>query len=638
MLMDKLRDGAQSRVAKLIFWLIILSFALAGIGSYLNRPANSDPAVVDDEAIPARTLEQSYQNERARMQAQYGESASQLLSNPQYLTQLKHSVLERLVNQVLLNHKALKAGIRLSDDQVKDAIRQMPEFQTNNTFDNQKFISVLSRIGYNPDSFANSMRQDLSRQFWLDGVLTTEFALPSEVDRLDALYQQKRDVKVITIPVSAFTKQITLTDKDIDAFYKAHSNEFMQPEQVKLNYVLLDSKELAKSIRPTDAELKAYYQQNSAQFTEPARLKVAHILITNKDEKAAQEKAAELLAKLKAGADFAQLAKAESADTLSARQGGELDWFEKGVMDPAFEKAAFALNQKNELSPVVKSAFGYHIIKLLDKQDAVVTPYDKAQKVVRQKYVDDKVKELFAEQQQKLSDLGFENPDSLDVVADGLKLPIHKTDFISAQQLPAAINVPAVKTLAFSEKLRDENTNSEVIAVSDSVALMLHVADYKPASVMPLAEVKDQVIAKLQKAKAVEQANATANALLTKVQAGQNIDAELTKLNAKVDEKKGLARFGADSPAQFAQAVFKLAKPSGTAVSAGLYADDQGNQSILILEKVTVASESADSQLKQGLSQQLIKLKQEDTYGALVEQLRQNAKIKYAAQTKETTD
>ncbi|WP_024873042.1 SurA N-terminal domain-containing protein [Tolumonas lignilytica] len=638
MLMDKLRDGAQSRVAKLIFWLIILSFALAGIGSYLNRPANSDPAVVDDEAIPARTLEQSYQNERARMQAQYGESASQLLSNPQYLTQLKHSVLERLVNQVLLNHKALKAGIRLSDDQVKDAIRQMPEFQTNNTFDNQKFISVLSRIGYNPDSFANSMRQDLSRQFWLDGVLTTEFALPSEADRLDALYQQKRDVKVITIPVSAFTKQITLTDKDIDAFYKAHSNEFMQPEQVKLNYVLLDSKELAKSIRPTDAELKAYYQQNSAQFTEPARLKVAHILITNKDEKAAQEKAAELLAKLKAGADFAQLAKAESADTLSARQGGELDWFEKGVMDPAFEKAAFALNQKNELSPVVKSAFGYHIIKLLDKQDAVVTPYDKAQKVVRQKYVDDKVKELFAEQQQKLSDLGFENPDSLDVVADGLKLPIHKTDFISAQQLPAAINVPAVKTLAFSEKLRDENTNSEVIAVSDSVALMLHVADYKPASVMPLAEVKDQVIAKLQKAKAVEQANATANALLTKVQAGQNIDAELTKLNAKVDEKKGLARFGADSPAQFAQAVFKLAKPSGTAVSAGLYADDQGNQSILILEKVTVASESADSQLKQGLSQQLIKLKQEDTYGALVEQLRQNAKIKYAAQTKETTD
>jgi Parvulin-like peptidyl-prolyl isomerase len=638
MLMDKLRDGAQSRVAKLIFWLIILSFALAGIGSYLNRPANSDPAVVDDEAIPARTLEQSYQNERARMQAQYGESASQLLSNPQYLTQLKHSVLERLVNQVLLNHKALKAGIRLSDDQVKDAIRQMPEFQTNNTFDNQKFISVLSRIGYTPDSFANSMRQDLSRQFWLDGVLTTEFALPSEVDRLDALYQQKRDVKVITIPVSVFNKQITLTDKDIDAFYKAHSNEFMQPEQVKLNYVLLDSKELAKSIQPTDAELKAYYQQNSAQFAEPARLKVAHILITNKDEKAAQEKAAELLAKLKAGADFAQLAKAESADTLSARQGGELDWFEKGVMDPAFEKAAFALNQKNELSPVVKSAFGYHIIKLLDKQDAVVTPYDKAQKVVRQKYVDDKVKELFAEQQQKLSDLGFENPDSLDVVADGLKLPIHKTDFISAQQLPAAINVPAVKTLAFSEKLRDENTNSEVIAVSDSVALMLHVADYKPASVMPLAEVKDQVIAKLQKAKAVGQANATANALLTKVQAGQNIDAELTKLNAKVDEKKGLARFGADSPAQFAQAVFKLAKPSGTAVSAGLYADDQGNQSILILEKVTVASESADSQLKQGLSQQLIKLKQEDTYGALVEQLRQNAKIKYAAQTKETTD
>ena len=638
MLMDKLRDGAQSRVAKIIFWLIILSFALAGVGSYINRPASNDPAVVDDDVISAQILEQSYQNERARMQAQYGDAAAQLLNNPQYLTQLKKSVLERLVNQSILNSKAQKAGIHLGDEQVKEIIRQMPEFQTDNKFDNQKFVTVLSRAGYTPESFANSMRQDLARQYWLDGVLTTEFALPAEVKRLDALYQQTRDVKMITIPVETFSKQVTVTDQEIEAFYKEHSNEFMQSEQVKLNYVLLDSAELAKTIQPTDSDLKAYYQKNADQFTEPARRKVAHILITEKDDKAAQKKADELLAKLKSGADFAQLAKESSADTLSARQGGELDWFEKGVMDPAFEQAAFALNQKNELSAVVKSSFGYHIIKLLDKQDAIVTPYDKALQVVRQKYSDEKSKELFADQQQKLSDIGFENPDSLDAVVESLKLTLQKTDFITAQQLPAAINVPAIREQAFAENLRDENTNSEVIAVSDTAAVMLHVIDYKPASVKPLTEVKDQVVAKLKATKAAEKARAEAVALLEKVKAGQAIDEQLTKLNAKVEEKKGMARFGTDIPASLAQVVFRLAKPADKMVSPGLYSDELGNQSVLVLEKVISAPESADSPLQQGLSQQVIKLKQEETYGALIEQLRQKADIKYAAETKESTD
>jgi len=630
MLMDKLRDGAQGRIAKTIFWLIILSFALAGVGSYINRPASNDPAVVDDEVISTQTLEQSYQNERARMQAQYGEAAAQLLGNHQYLTQLKKSVLDKLVNQALLNHKALKAGIHLSNEQVKDSIRQMPEFQTNNKFDNEKFITTLSRVGYTPETFANSLRQDLARQFWLDGVLTTEFALPGEVTKLETLYQQQRDVKMITIPVDSFRKQVTITDQEINDFYKAHSNEFMQSEQVKLNYVLLNASELAKSVQPTESDLKAYYQQHSDQFTEPARLKVSHILITDKDDKIAQQKVNALLAKLKSGGDFAQLAKTESADTLSARQGGELDWFEKGVMDPAFEKAAFALSQKNQLSDVVKSAFGYHIIKLLDKQDAVVTSFDKVQQVVRQKLVDDKSRELFAEQQQKLSDLGFENPDSLDAVAEGLKLPLQKTDFITTKQLPADINVPAVVAQAFAEKLRDENANSEVITVSDSAVVMLHVVDYKPSEVKPLADVKELVITKLQSEKAADKAREEAIALLAKVKSNQSVDDLITKLNAKVVEKKGLNRFAADIPSQLSQAVFKLAKPADNVVSADLYADEQGNQSVLILQKVTAASETKDSQLQEGLSQQLMKLRQEQLYGALIEQLRLKADIKYA--------
>jgi peptidyl-prolyl cis-trans isomerase D len=638
MLMDKLRDGAQGRIAKTIFWLIILSFSLAGVGSYLNRPASNDPAVVNDEVISAQTLEKSYQNERANMQAQYGQAAATLLNNPQYLTQLKKSVLDKLVNQILLDQKAVKAGIRLSNDQVKDAIRKMPEFQTNNKFDNEKFISTLTRVGYTPDSFANSLRQDLARQSWIDGVLTTEFTLPAESKNLASLYQQLRDVKMITIPADSFRQQVTITDQEISDFYKLHSNEFMQSEQIKLNYIVLNAAEIAKTIKPTDNELKAYYDQHADLFTDPERLKVAHILVTDKDDKAAQKKINDILAKLKAGDDFAALAKSESADTLSARQGGELDWFEKGVMDPAFEKAAFSLNQKNELSGVVKSAFGYHIIKLLDKQDAAVTAYAKAENVIRQKFIDDKSREIFAEKQQKLSDIGFENPDSLDVVSDELKLPVQKTDFITSAQLPAVINVPAVSEQAFAEKLRDENINSEVISVSDTVSVMIHIADYKPKVVKPLADVKAAVVMKLQSEKATEKAHEQAVVLLDKVKSNQNFDELVTQLHATVTEKKSLTRFGTDIPSQLSQAVFKLAKPQDKAVSADINTDDKGNASVLILTAVTTGDDAKNTQLQQGLSQQLIKLRQEQTYAALIEQLRQEASIKYTPVSKQSAE
>ncbi|MDD2843185.1 MAG: hypothetical protein PHD18_12370, partial [Tolumonas sp.] len=263
-------------------------------------------------------------------------------------------------------------------------------------------------------------------------------------------------------------------------------------------------------------------------------------------------------------------------------------------------------------------------------QDANVLHYDKAQQVIRQKFIDEKSRELYAEQQQKLSDLGFENPDSLDSVAETLKLPLQKTDFITSKQLPAAINVPAVVTQAFAEKLRDENTNSEVITVSDSAVMMLHVVDYKPSAVKPLADVKALVIAKLQSVKAAEKARDAALTLLEKVKAGQPVDDLVAKLNAKVEEKVGLTRFAGNSPAQLSQAVFKLAKPADKTISADLYADEQGNQSVLILQKITAAPEAKDAQLQQGLAQQLVKLRQEQLYGALIELLRQKASIKYA--------
>ena len=138
MLMDKLREGAQGRVAKIIFWLIILSFALAGVGSYLNSPVDTNPAEVNGEPITAQALETAYRNERSRMEAQFGESFAQLASNPEYTKQLRHSVLEKLVDQLVLDQQAHATRIRVGNEQVKETIRTMPEFQNEGKFDNER--------------------------------------------------------------------------------------------------------------------------------------------------------------------------------------------------------------------------------------------------------------------------------------------------------------------------------------------------------------------------------------------------------------------------------------------------------------------------------------------------------------------
>lgn len=291
MLMDTLRDGAQSRVAKVIFSLIIVSFGLAGVGSYLNRPSSNDPAEVDGEKITAQELERNYQNERNSIQNQYGEAASQLFENPQYLEQLKRSVLDRLINQALIEHKIQKSGIRLNDEQVKDAIRTLPEFQTNGAFDNQKFLAILGRVGYTPEAFANSMRADLAKQLWVDNVVKSEFLLSEEKTDLANLYNQVRDITLYRLPASQFQSTVKYTDADLQKYYQSHEQLFKHPELVKLNYVVLNASELESTVQPTEQELKAYYDSHQDSFAAPAKIKVAHILISGKDDAVNKAKA-----------------------------------------------------------------------------------------------------------------------------------------------------------------------------------------------------------------------------------------------------------------------------------------------------------------------------------------------------------
>jgi peptidyl-prolyl cis-trans isomerase D len=627
MLMDKLREGAQGRIAKIIFWLIILSFALAGVGSYLNSPVDTNPAEVNGEPITSQALETAYRNERSRMESQFGDSFAQLASNPDYMKQLRRSVLEKLVDQLLLDQQAHASRVRVGDEQVKATIRTMPEFQNEGKFDNERYLNLLNRAGYTPQGFSESIRQDLVRQNWVGGLVSSEFSLPGEINTIDALLQQTRDVTLYTLPVAHFLKTVSVSDADLDAYYKAHQKQFMSPDQAKVSYVLLDASQLQDAVTVSDQEVRDYYDQHLDLYRTAERRQVAHILIADKDQAAGLKQAESLLSELKAGADFAKLATAHSSDKLSARKGGELDWFEKGVMDPEFDKAAFALTKTGELSAIVKSQFGYHIIKLLGVQPETTKSFDSVKKDVEGKVRQDKAHELFLDKQQQLADLSFENPDSLDVVAEKMKLKIINSDFFSAASTVVPFNDPKVKQQAFSDTLREQNTNSEVITLGESQALVLHVSEFKHASARPLAEVKADVESAVKLEKAQLEVRQQAEVLLAKLNKAEPVDTLLKELSGKQETRAGVTRMSSDLDASLVQALFRVAKPVAGKSSAELVAQADGDQVVLVLNKIGLSDKP--STMKPMLESQLAQGKSTAQYQALLQQTRADGKVRY---------
>lgn len=637
MMLDKLREGAQGKVAKVILGLIILSFALAGVGSYLNGPARTAPATVNGNDISAPALENAYRNERARMESQMGEAFNQLAANPDYMKQFRRGVLDRLIDQALIDDKARSLGLRVSDEQIKQAIVAMPEFAENGKFSNDRYLQLIRRAGMTPEMFRDSLRQDMVRQQLMGAVLGSEFALKGEAEQLDRLYNQTRDLRLIRLAASAYVDGVEVSDAEVEQFYKANSARFMNDETVKVDYLLLDAANLGKNIKVTEQDAQDYYDQHQDLFQRPERRQVAHILIPfGKDEKAAEQKAEAVLAKAKAGDDFAALAKADSSDTFSAKKGGELDWFEKGVMDPAFEKAAFALAKAGDLSAVVKSPFGFHIIKLLAVEPAKTKPFVDVMSDTIARLQSEKAKEQFFAEQQKMADSSFENPDSLDLTAEAMGLQVQSTGYFSQADAPAPLNDPKVLSVAFSEQLRDDNTNSDVIELADGKALVLHIMGHQPKAAKPLAEVKEQVITAIKHDKASEVARGKAQGLLDKLKAGENVQADLTALGLKVDTHTGVSRFAQEMDQNLVTQVFRMPHPTDGKPSVELVTEANGDRVVVALDKVNVIKEP--SQMVSLLQGQLGQGKAQADYKSLIDELRKAAKIEYFTDVEATVE
>lgn len=627
-MLEEIRESSQGLTAKIILGLIILTFAVAGLGSYTNS-VDTSVATVNGDKISQQAFNKAYQAQRSRMAQQFGDMFDTLSNDSAYMANFRQNVLDNLINEKLIDQSAESLSIRVSDERLKESIRTMPEFQVDGVFDNNRYLAIINQAGFFQSSaFRDYLRVEMTRRQLSQALVATEFNLPYQEELQLALQNQTRDIRFATISAQQFEADIEVSAEEVNAYFLANQSRFENKEQVKVNYVSLNVNDIAKGIEVTDEDVANYYQDNIASFTQAEQRRVSHILIEftegdSESEALAKVQAEAVLARLTQSEDFAVLAKELSADTFSGENGGDLDFLDAGVMEPSFDEAAFALQSIGDITELVKTSFGYHLIKLTELKPESIQSLAEVQDELKTKVSNEKAQDAFYEQSQKLAEVSFEFPDSLEDAASEVNATIETSTWLSRAGNPVPFDNAKIIDAAFSDIVLQDNMNSDLIEVSDEVALVLRLDTYQAASVKPLAEVEGQINTILIAQKATVKAQDTVETLLVQFKAGNDITAQLAALNASFTPKAAVARYSSDLDQSISREAFVLPHPVEGTISASSVALSNGDLALVEVQAVQVTDATANPQLAQQQTSQLA----QSAYKSYVDSLKIDAKI-----------
>lgn len=498
----------------LLFLLIIPSFVLFGIDGY-NRFREKGQAVarVDGHDINQGEWDAAHKMEVERLRAAMPTLDAKLLDSPQ----AHYATLERLVRERVLAQAAESSHLVTSDARLARALQEIPAIaalrRADGTLDMERYRQLVGSQGMTPEMFETRLRSDLSVRQVETGVLQTGFAAPAVAELALNAFYERREVQLARFNTADFAAKVNPSDADLEAFYQANQPLFQAPEQANIEYIVLDLEAVKKTISLNEQDLKTYYEQNAARLSGIEERRASHILIaaakggSESERQKAKARAEELLAQVrKAPESFADVARKNSQDPGSAPRGGDLDFFTRGAMVKPFEDVAFAL-KKGEISNVVESDFGYHIIELTD----IKTPKQKSFAELRASLEADlknqQARTKYAEAAEAFANGVYEQSDSLKPVADKLKLEIQTASRVLRQPAPAVKGVLAnAKFLeaVFSTDAVTNKRNSEAVEVGPNQLAAARITQYTPAHTLPLAEVRAAVRERVVNARAAD--------------------------------------------------------------------------------------------------------------------------------------
>ena len=486
-----------------MFLLIVPSFILFGMDGY-SQSKDKSPVVakVDGQEILQTEWDRAHLREVDKLKASMPSLDAKLLDSPE----ARYSTLERLVRDRVLLAAVGKSKLSTSDQRLARELQDNPDIaalrRPDGTLDMERYRQLLGAQGMSPEMFEANVRADLSSRQVLMGVAGSGFSSNVAADTALNAYFEKREIQIARFSTQDYAAKLNPTDADLEQFYKANASLFQAPEQANIEYVLFDVETIKKGLVIAEADLKAYYDQNAQRLGGTEERRASHILIASPksapeaDRQKAKAKALELATGVKKSPDtFADVARKNSQDPGSAPVGGDLDFFARDAMVKPFSDAAFAM-KKGDISDVVESEFGYHIIKLTDVKAPKQRSYEEMKPELEAEVKKQQAQKKFTETAEGFTNAVYEQADSLKPTADRLKLEVKTAIGITRKPAPGvtgALANPKFLNAIFAPDTIEKKRNTEAVEVASNQLISGRVTQYTPARTRPLAEVKDIV-------------------------------------------------------------------------------------------------------------------------------------------------
>jgi peptidyl-prolyl cis-trans isomerase D len=547
---DAIRNKSRILMGVLVI-LIIPSFVLFGVEGYNSRDGRGAVvAKVGDLEITQQQWDAMHQQEVDRIRATMPNLDPKMLGSDE----ARYASLERMVSDRLMALASEKQLLVTSDQRLANYLKQDPSIAglrgPDGKLDMDRYRQLAASQGMTPEMLEAQVRRDLSAQQVLSGLQVSVMASQRQSDLTLEAFLQRREIQIQRFMPANYVAKVQATDADLEKYYQSQSDRFRSQESADVEYVVLDAAGLSKNIQLPEQDIKTYYDQNVQRLSGQEQRRASHILISAPkdasaaDKQKARAKAESILNSVrKDPKTFADMARKNSEDPGSASAGGDLDFFARGAMVKAFEDAAFAL-QKGEISSVVESEFGFHIIQLTAIKSPAKPSYEAMRSQIEADLRQQQAKRQFAEFAETFSNSVYEQADTFKPVAEKLRLQIQTIKGVTRQPSAAQQGVfanPKIIEALFAEESISKRRNTAAIELGNNTQVSARLVNYRPAALRPFAEVKEDVRAEFVREQAIALAKADGQAHLAEWQKQPALAQVGAALLVSRDQAQGLA-------------------------------------------------------------------------------------------------
>lgn len=667
MVLQKLRDRLTGIMAIFILGLLAVPFALVGVNSYFAPDAESNVAVVNDQVITLTEYNSSFQNYRERMRSLMGEAYDpEQFDDPV----IRRQHLDTMIDRELLRQASAETGLSVDDQFLAQAIREIPGFQIDGVFNAEVYQSQLSAQGMTPQQFETDMRSSMVLSQYPTTISASAIATPHEVDEYIRVQEEERVFAALIVPAvtdaeaeeaaedaieeaaeelaeevaegeidateaeAEIIEQAVVAEDRIQQWYDEHADDYRNPERVIVEYLELDAAFMATDETVDEDTLRQRFEEQSGRFISPEARLASHILIEvspsaeDAEVETAREKAQALYERVMAGEDFAELAREHSEDQGSAASGGDLDWVEPGVMVDAFENALYELSMATPVSEPVQTGFGWHLIQLRDIRPSEGMTFEEARITLENEIITERNERAFIEKADRLVDIIYEDPTTLEAAADELDLEVQTAGPFdrSGGESGVAANSEFVET-AFSDLVLLQDSASDPVDLGPNHIAVIRVREHLPESPQPLDEVREDVIAAIRQDDAMNEAQARATALLDRIIAGEDLALVSEETGLELIESEGAKRRAGDLSPDLREGLFDLTAPEEGAVTRKVVELDEGYAVVELREVKPGSLDEEQAPLRDAYARRLANVKASIETQAFLRELRNQSEV-----------